>query len=235
MNILFHGKYYGVSQAGEANELKYRAALLDGAMQMGIELTEELIEKLGVHYGLMHRWSSRMNLTSVTDPEDAARLHGLDCLLFSEFFEPESAESVADIGSGAGFPGIILALARPNLKMCLVEPLRKRTSFLKVALAALSRSDVLVRQSKLVASEQPEWVCETIVSRATIAPLKLLELTPTYLKPGGRLITTSGDGAIPLLQLENRAKELGFESARRKQWELPGGETRILDEFTLAC
>ncbi len=120
-------------------EKEYRQALVDGADVVGIHVPDHVVQQMSVHYALLRRWASRINLTSIVDPRPAAEIHGLDCLLFAEFFLPESSESVADIGSGAGFPGIILALARPSLEMTLVEPLRKRVSFLKTCLAATQK------------------------------------------------------------------------------------------------
>jgi 16S rRNA (guanine527-N7)-methyltransferase len=215
-------------------EAAYCSELAFGASQLGVEVSPAVVAALGSHYTLMCRWAARINLTSVIEPQAAAHLHGLDCLLFSEFFDKNCEASVSDVGSGAGFPGIVLALSRPKLRLCLVEPLRKKASFLKVALVALSRPDVQVRQDKLVACSQAPWLTDTIVSRATIAPASLLKLAVPYLEPGGRLITTSGDQAIDHTRLEQSAQDAGFVSLARKEWRLPGGQTRILDEFTLS-
>lgn len=211
-------------------EKVYQRTLLEGADALDIVVAEEVVQQMSVHYALLRRWASRINLTSIVDPEPAAELHGLDCLLFAQFFSADSVESVFDIGSGAGFPGIVLALARPSLRLTLVEPLRKRVSFLKTCLASLKRGDVQVRQEKLVPTKKVPWHADTIVSRATIAPERLLELAGPYLNPGGRLLTTSGENAYSLSDFESLARASGFESVNRRTWQLPGGQTRILDE-----
>ncbi len=215
-------------------EEEYRQALMEGADVVGIHVSAHVVQQMSVHYALLRRWASRINLTSIVDPRPAAEIHGLDCLLFAEFFQPESSESVSDIGSGAGFPGIILALARPCLEMTLVEPLRKRVSFLKTCLAATQRGDVRVKQEKLVSTTEAPWKVDTIVSRATLAPERLVQLAGPYLNPGGRLVTTSGENAHTLSDFENLAQASGFESVHRREWKLPGGETRILDECCFA-
>jgi len=217
----------------ESAEAVFCSALVDGIETMGLSVGPEVIEGLGRHYTLMCRWASRINLTSITDPVSAAHIHGLDCLLFAELFDHDSEEEVADVGSGAGFPGIVLALARPRLKICLIEPLRKRTSFLQVATAQLLRPDVKIKMSKLLECETAAWQTDVLVSRATIAPLQLIQLAAPYLRPGGRLITTSGDGAVNIQELKAAAKDKGFQLVERHASKLPGGQTRILDEFTL--
>lgn len=215
-------------------EKEYQQALRDGADELEIQVSAEVIEQMSVHYTLLRRWASRINLTSIVEPKPAAEIHGLDCLLFAEFFSADSSESVSDIGSGAGFPGIVLALARPSLSLTLVEPLRKRVSFLKTCLATLKRGDVQVKQEKLLPTKRPPWTVDTIVSRATLAPERLVELAGPYLNPGGRLLTTSGENAHTLSDFENLAQAAGFESVHRRTWKLPGGETRILDECCFA-
>ena len=216
------------------HEKEYQKTLIEGADLLGIHVSEDVIQQMSVHYTLLRRWASRINLTSIIEPKPAAEIHGLDCLLFAEFFAQESSESVADIGSGAGFPGIILALARPCLDMTLIEPLRKRVSFLKTCLAATQRGDVRVKQEKLVCTDEAPWKTDTLVSRATLSPERLLELAGPYLNPGGRLVTTSGENAHTLSDFENLAQSSGFESVHRRTWKLPGGETRILDECCFA-
>jgi len=219
---------------GNEHEEEYRQALMDGAEFLGIDVSDHVVQQMSVHYTLLRRWASRINLTSIVDPKPAAEIHGLDCLLFAEFFLSESSESVADIGSGAGFPGIILAFARPSLEMTLVEPLRKRVSFLKTCLAATKRGDVRVKQEKLVSTTEAPWKADTLVSRATLATERLLQLAGPYLNPGGRLVTTSGENAHTLSDFENLAQASGFESVHRREWRLPGGATRILDECCFA-
>jgi 16S rRNA (guanine527-N7)-methyltransferase len=199
---------------------------------MGLAVPEPLVEAMAAHQRLVERWSAKMNLTAVKDPARAAELHGLDSLLVAELFEPEAAATVADVGSGAGFPGIVLALARPKLRVRLLEPHRKRASFLRVALAELRRPDVEVQEARLEPLEPgraPAWRAEAIVSRATLPPLELVGLAPPYLEPGGRLVLMAGAGAPEPQGLARVAKEAGLMPVDRLLRHLPGGEVRILD------
>jgi 16S rRNA (guanine527-N7)-methyltransferase len=203
----------------------FREALEQGAAGLGIDLSQELVRDLTKHYELLIKWASKMNLTAIKDPVEAAHLHALDSLLFAELIDGEDRSKTVDVGSGAGFPGIPLALVRPNLQMVLLEPIRKRASFLRVALAEL-KLDAEVVEGRLD-DTNPEglWPAELIVSRATIPPVELARLATAKLSPGGRLILTSGAGAPDPSQLAS----VELRHVRRIERKLPAGELRVLD------
>jgi 16S rRNA (guanine527-N7)-methyltransferase len=210
----------------------FRAALLAGAKKLNITVSTELAKKMTAHMVAVEKWANKISLTSVLEPAKAAEIHGLDSLLIAELFEPNEKTRVADVGSGGGFPGLVVALARPELKMRLLEPQRKRASFLRVALADLGRDDVEVSEERMdpvAQGAKPAWTAQAIISRATIPPLDLVAMAPPYLEPKGRLILTSGAGAPSIEEVKAAAKKAGLEHTERKERTLPGGETRILD------
>ena len=210
----------------------YLEALLEGAAEIGLSVTPELAARLAQHQALVVRWASKMNLTTVVDPEEAARLHGLDSLLIAELVDPADTSRAVDVGSGAGFPGLVVALARPALRMRLLEPARKRASFLRVALADLRRPDVTVEEGRLDSlppGARPPWDADLILSRATIPPLELIPTAAPYLAPGGRLVLTSGAGAPPIEAIRAAAAAAGLIHLERVSRRLPRGESRVLD------
>lgn len=219
----------------------YRDALLAGASRLGLEVSDSLAESMERHFDLVVKWAERINLTTVTEPRLAASRHGLDCLLFTTMIPLNASWKTVDVGSGAGFPGIILALARPSLELTLLEPIRKRTSFLRVALAELRLDRVRVVEGKLEPSgpspsteaprSAPLWPSELIISRATIPPLELIPLAAPRLAPGGQLILTSGSGAPPPSELTRVAASAGLVPVERREFRLDGDETRILDRL----
>lgn len=214
----------------------YRQALLEGAGALGLEVPDALAAQLAKHHLLIRKWAQKVNLTAVLEPERAASIHGLDCLLFAELFAPDDSRRVADIGSGAGFPGIVLALARPKLALTLIEPQRKRASFLKVALAELGRADVKViegRLDRVAAGKTPPFRSEVLVSRATIPPLELAGIAAPYLEPGGELVIASGAGA-PSPEALAAASQGSLHFRQRREWLLPEGERRYLDVLVRA-
>lgn len=210
---------------------RYRDALLEGAGGLGVVVPASLADAMAQHHALVVKWAARISLTTVTDPERSASIHGLDSLLFLELLPERAGARVVDVGSGAGFPGLVIALARPDLAVTLLEPRRKRASFLRVALAEMSRPDVRVDERRLVPGQGPAGLfpVDVILSRATIPPLDLVPLVQDKLVEGGRLIMTSGSGAPPVSAIEAVAARAGLVHTRRLERTLPTRESRILD------
>lgn len=206
----------------------YLSALHAGAAALGLSVTDALAKGLWAHQALVAKWAQKMNLTTVLAPAEAAIKHGLDSLLFAEFFNPDAEYITFDVGSGAGFPGIPLALARPGLKLTLLEPQRKRASFLRVALTDLGLKSVRVVEGRLepLKSANGPWQAEKIVSRATIPPLELAQQAAAYLVPEGELILSGGSGAPAPEQLSG-----ALSHQERRTFVLPGGDPRHLDRL----
>ena len=99
------------------------------AEPFGIEITPELTEKLDIYARLLVEWNQKMNLTAITDPQGIAVKHFADSLTAASLL-PEGAFSLIDVGTGAGFPGVPLALYRPDCKLTLLDSLNKRLTFL---------------------------------------------------------------------------------------------------------
>jgi 16S rRNA (guanine527-N7)-methyltransferase len=120
-----------------------REELAAAASASGVSLEARVSDACVRHFELLLRWNAAHNLTRVTDPAEAARKHYLDCLVpLLAVGEPPSG--FVDIGSGAGFPGLLAALLWPMATAVLVEPSRKRASFLVLAAAAMGLSRVRV-------------------------------------------------------------------------------------------
>ena len=208
---------------------RFERALRTGIETLGLRVDDDVPARLGLHYALMVRWANRINLTTVTDPVEAAHRHALDCLLFADGVDDNDGDAV-DVGSGAGFPGLVLAVARPRLRMTLLEPIRKRTSFLRVAVAELGLSNVRVMAGKLLPAVSGDpWPTRLLVSRATIPPLDLIDLAGPVLAPGGRVLLTGGQGLPPEAQVMARASKAGLRHVSRRAYTLPDGAPRWLD------
>jgi len=216
---------------------RYIDTLLEAAEAMDVACTPELAARMAEHQALVDKWAKRINLTTVTEASAAAVKHGLDCLLFTTVLtEPEPGLTV-DIGSGGGFPGLILALAQPQRPMVLLEPIRKRTSFLRAAAAQLKLDKLRVVEGRLEADAPARgiaWPVSRIVSRATIPPLDLVPLSAPYLAAGGELVLTSGAGAPSVPALQEAAAGTGLSHTERREFTLPGQATRILDRLCMA-
>jgi 16S rRNA G527 N7-methylase RsmG len=140
---------------------RLRVALAAGARGSGVTLEQRVIDACAIHYELLVRWNRTHNLTRITDPEDAARKHYLDCLV--PLLAWPAPAAFVDVGSGAGFPGLMAALAWPSAHALLVEPAQKRVSFLQLAAGAMK---VKVEVHAPGASVR----APVVVSRATFSP-----------------------------------------------------------------
>ena len=108
-----------------------------GAQRMGIELDAQACDRFARYYELLVEGNKRMNLTAVLEPEEAADRHFLDCIApIAKDLLPQGAR-IVDVGTGAGFPGLPLLIARPDLKLTLVDALNKRLGFLQCVLDEL--------------------------------------------------------------------------------------------------
>jgi 16S rRNA (guanine527-N7)-methyltransferase len=224
---------------GARVDRRYVDTLRRGAEALGLPLDDALAAGLATHHALVVRWASKMNLTTVVEPERAAIVHGLDSLLFAAAVPPDLADDAIDVGSGAGFPGIPLALARPALRLTLLEPQRKRASFLRVALAELGRADVRVVEGRLdpvPPGRAPAFTAGLVVSRATVPPLELLAAAPPYVRPGGALVLSGGAG-YPEADALAAAAGAAFAPEAASSYALPAvsgapsGERRVVQRF----
>lgn len=127
-------------------------------------------------------------------PREAGRLwsrHLLNCAALAAFVP--SGSDVLDVGSGAGLPGIPLALARPDLRVTLLEPMARRVSFLEDAVSTLELASVQVRRGR--AEELEPSSVDVVVARAVAPLVRLVPMTLPLLRPGGRLVALKGSNA----------------------------------------
>lgn len=156
-------------------------------------------------------------------PREAPRLwsrHLLNCAVVVEPGTDLVGESmsVADVGSGAGLPGLVWAIARPDLTLTLVEPLLRRATFLQTVVARLGLDDrVAVRRGRAEeVCADPTWAGVDVVTARAVAPLeRLLGWTVPLLKPGGRLVMLKGSNAEgEVVAAAGVAAELGVTGLR---------------------
>jgi 16S rRNA (guanine527-N7)-methyltransferase len=172
------------------------------------ELSESQIVRLNAHYDLLTRWNRVLNLTRVRTLEESIERHYCESV-FAAIHLPERSASIADVGSGAGFPGIPMAVVRPQFQVLLIESHRRKAAFLKEASRDLANVHVLSGRAEDVA-ECVDWVVSRGVRYSDIA---------VALKRLGR--------NAELLTGNVQAPELiGFQW--RKPIHLPWGEQRYL-------
>jgi 16S rRNA (guanine527-N7)-methyltransferase len=148
---------------------------------------------------LLLLWNRRINLTAVRDPDDIREKHFADSLALLPFI-PKSARTLVDVGSGAGFPGAVLATARPDLAVTLVEANQKKSAFLQTLRRELALDNLTIlamRVEKLLA--RPDFQpFDVAVSRATWDLPKWLEWGSKLIRPDGLVIGMEGSERHPL-------------------------------------
>jgi 16S rRNA (guanine527-N7)-methyltransferase len=192
-----------------------------GAAQMGIRLGPEQLKQLGRHVDLLLKWNKSVNLTAIVDPDEVVEKHVLDSLAVAPLLP---SGSLLDAGTGAGFPGIPVAIARPDLEVALVDSVQKKVAFLKSALAELRLPRVKAYAVRLEGNPSREELprVNAAVARACAAPAEWLRLAGQYVLPGGVAICMLGPAdAVPAqvgaLKLNQElAYELPYSKAQRR-------------------
>ena len=165
-----------------------RAALETALADLPQGADPRVLDLLSEHWELVRAWNLRVNLTSIEDEVDAAWLHYRDSLEALRVLVPGD---ITDLGSGGGYPGIPLAIAEPRRQVTLVEPRRKRVSFLVTAVARLGLDNVKVLEARSV--DAPRELSANVVTRATFSDVRDLRACEKWLTPGGRLIAFRSD------------------------------------------
>ncbi len=160
-----------------------------------LELSDEMLRKLWGHWQLVREWNSRVNLTSIRDDEEAAWYHYRDSIAVADHLP---AGSVVDMGSGAGFPGIPLAIILPQRAVTLVEPRRKRVSFLRVAAGRLGLRNLEITMGR--SNDTPSHRFAALVTRATFSDDGDLNQCLKWVKPGGAMIAFRSEDSASLSQ-----------------------------------
>lgn len=144
--------------------MSFVATLRHAAAEAGVAVDEPVVQACNAHYQLLVTWNRTHNLTRIVGVEEAVRLHYLDCLV--PLLGWTAPRSFVDVGSGAGFPGLLAAVAWPAAQAVLVEPSKKRASFLVLAAAAMGLAAERVR----VQDKDSAVVGERVLCRATFPP-----------------------------------------------------------------
>jgi 16S rRNA (guanine527-N7)-methyltransferase len=163
-------------------------ALQAGLQALGLELPPGAQEKLIVYIELLAKWNQAYNLTAVRDPGQMIARHLLDSLAILPLVR---GPRVLDIGSGAGLPGIPLALARPDLQFALLDSNAKKTRFVIQVVAELGLKNVEVVHSR-VENYRPAAKFDTLIARAFAGIADMLGVSAPLCAPGGRWLAMKG-------------------------------------------
>ena len=197
-----------------------------------ITLTENQYEQFQKYFELLAEWNEKMNLTAITDESGVALKHFADSLSLLNFVDIPQNSSLADVGTGAGFPGVVLKIARPDIKLTLIDSLNKRLVFLGEVCAQLGIEAELIH-SRAEDGARDEKLRESFdfaVSRAVARMNVLSEYCLPYVKVGGAFCAMKGAQANEEFKESlNVINTLGGKLENKYFFELPenGGERAI--------
>lgn len=201
--------------------------LRQGLEARGLPAGDETLRRFRVYYDNLTETNRVMNLTAITGEADAARLHFLDCAALLDCGDLRG-KTLIDVGTGAGFPGLVLKILCPELRLTLLDSLDKRLGFLRDTCEKLGFDDVQLVHAR--AEEIPAGFREAFdyASARAVARLNVLcELCLPYVKPGGAFLAMKG----PELDAEVKEayvalKTLGGQVERQLAYTVPGTELR---------
>lgn len=158
--------------------------------QLSVDLTEEKLEKLNKFYNLLIEWNKKINLTRIEEEEEVYLKHFYDSLTIAKAVDLSEIKTLCDIGTGAGFPGIVLKIFYPNLKITLIDSLKKRVNYLNEIIKDLGIDNI---EAIHVRGEDYKGQYDVVTSRAVANIEKLLGYTMHLVSPTGIFIAMKGD------------------------------------------
>lgn len=205
----------------------------------GIDITDYQEQQLQRYYDILSEWNKKINLTAITEYKDVVVKHFLDSALIlkSELFVGQRLSdagdsSVLDLGTGAGFPGIVLAVLYPGYHYTLVDSLNKRIEFLHIIKEELGLDQIRLYHGRAEDfGRDPEFrnQFDFVVSRAVAELPVLLEYCVPFVKPEGFFISYKGKKCEDEIKLSQRAlQELNVFIERKEQYILSGEERYLL-------
>ena len=196
------------------------------AAEAGIPLTAEQIGQFSVYHEMLLDWNTRMNLTALTAPEDVAVKHIIDSLTAYDAALFDGARTLIDVGTGAGLPGIPLAVYAPHLTVTLLDALNKRVRFLTEVTAAMGLPNVRcihARAEEAARTTEHRAAYDIAVSRAVARLPILLEYTLPFVRVGGTLLALKGRAyAEEQKEGQRAAAVLGGSRITARPVHLPG-------------
>lgn len=190
--------------------------------KLNINLTKQQQEKLEKYYEILIKENQNINLTSITEKEEVYLKHFYDSLTLSKIIDLTKDMTLCDVGTGAGFPGIVLKIVYPNLKITLVDSQAKRINFLKELIKKLELKNIEVVNARMEEySKKTEEKFDIITSRAVANTNILLEISANALKINGYIILMKANAETEINNMNNALKELNLEENQIVKFNLP--------------
>ncbi|WP_129627356.1 16S rRNA (guanine(527)-N(7))-methyltransferase RsmG [Candidatus Oscillochloris fontis] len=205
--------------------------LVQTCTDWGMSLTPTQLDQLARYAQLLREWNERINLTTITDLAEIYRRHFLDSLSLARFWG-SGPNSLVDIGSGAGFPGLVLKILRPELRLTLIESVGKKAEFLRHVAHDLDLHAVRVLDARAedVGRNTAERATHDLVTARAVAELRvLLEYALPLLHIRGRLLAAKGPTVYTeVTAAEHALRLLGGKLVGVEPVALPGQDAHVV-------
>ena len=203
---------------------------IEALNKRNINLTDKMIDQLNEYASYLKEYNEKINLTAITEYEEVLDKHFYDSLLL---VDRKLEGSLVDVGTGAGFPGVVLKIVIPELKVLLIEPIQKRCVFLNSLIEKLGLKDIEVINTRgedysLIHREGYDYVTARAVSNLN----NLIEVCGAMVKENGYFICLRGKDGRQEIKDANKAIEImGFEIESIKDECLFDGSSRVISYF----
>lgn len=196
---------------------------LNNAMSVNdINIGEKELEQLYIYKELLIEWNEKINLTAITDDEEIIWKHFVDSALGLKHLT--NVKTIADVGTGAGLPGLVIAICNKNIKVTLIDALQKRITFLNEVINKLGLTNVVAihaRAEELGSSSEHREKYDAVISRAVARLNILMELTVPYAKANGKCIYMKSEKLEEeISESQNAVKVLSLKQEEILEYEL---------------
>lgn len=195
---------------------------------LGITLTEKQIEQFLTYYEMLVEWNGFMNLTAITKYDEVMKKHFIDSISLIKAYDVNKPASAIDVGTGAGFPGLALKIAYPNLQVTLLDSLNKRIQFLNEVIEKLGLTGVETIHGRAEDFAKPGKLREKFdlcVSRAVANLSTLSEYCLPFVKVGGQFISYKSEKITEeMTAAENAIRILGGKVVNQVEFQLPDSD-----------
>ncbi len=186
--------------------------------KLDIKITEEQLNKLELFYDLLIKWNDLINLTRITKKEDVYLKHFYDSLTLTKVVNLNNINTLCDVGTGAGFPGIVLKILYPNLKITLIDSLQKRVNYLNEIIKELKLDNI---KAIHIRGEDYHEKFDLVTSRAVANIEKLVNYTMHLIEKKGLFIAMKGDISKELTEEVKEKIEKKYKIIEINEFLLP--------------
>ena len=190
--------------------------------KLNIQLTETQLSQLEIYYEMIVEYNKIMNLTGITEHDEVFLKHFYDSLTIVKIIDLNTVESFCDIGTGAGFPGLVIKICFPKLKVTLLDSLNKRVEFLKAVIQKLNLKDIEVvhaRAEEYALSHRSEF--DVTTARAVAHTSILLEYAIPMTKVEKYFIAMKANVEEEVKEIDNALKKLSTKLIQKEEFLLP--------------